>query len=1658
MTVPNIGRFFDPNETWKFEDLQNEASRRGMNEQEFAQYTMQHFGRHPVDIDPNEDLGSMAGEEIARQQQSALEAQGEGPLLKAAQGAEKPMSAPEKQALGEQRELEGAQRAADAGMMNPLDPEMANELKPDFMRGGLLTHEPQPLPSAAGPEVPGFGDIVEDLFTKSLPGAAASVSGLLFHSARGLSELRAAGQAHELDEGPLTGIPEMVGVDALREERLEALSSPIAKHVAADAIRQDAGVRGLEKTLLPVMRAAGASEEVIDHFYDTEIGPHKLPFYGPGGLAEQYRKASVGSLVPYRLSVEIEEIEKDLSSRGEDFADDFKTDLRDIVEGLATIIGRSVGYVDEDPEPLDGEGFTEMLSRKFDQQKDLVPGVSRMALAAVIHMTAHPDEWLEKRPVSALLQIMPTIRALRSAATAGSPAVRKVFNAKTLKALDDVETIAMATTERLRLGLDQFTGKKYGEALQWLKDEALVEPGRVHSGREATLERALSRRTRAAAAEGEEARALLMGAADAFDDLSSSLPEETVAKIIEDKLGPAKDPTPVWEGRYKEGQWREAVGPAGVKFKKFDPEVSKGVPELVDPQPSLLEAEPRPAAKPTDLTRPEGPPAVSSKVDEAPPRPSTLKDTAETAAPKFDEAGKLIDDADQLDFSLDAMEGGGQVGGAPARRGFEPTDLDAPGPWVKGKGEKVTHTPEEGLSGVYGVVGEQTQFLGPDGMPVEVKTPIEIRVMPDGETWAYRGKWEQRFDSVDQALASPKIKNALPVRADPGRFKQFADDMLARSDTMARARQMVDEPAPTPMGQLTDFEAAKTQPGSAAVDVTESVPAVAPERGPPPPRQMGLGEYQGQFASRAAGSGWRTMAENMPVDRTLARALRDMTPDEIRSEIGGMLRKQHINDMREAVLRNKDKLAQTVEMNPGLRRLDPLELGQHLPVELGKAIRGQLQIPESAGPIMVPRSYRNALKWRLNSMQIMFPSKKHPLVQWINGTKEHLTSLNPDSITNNLFANLLMLSTHHGKAPWTILSRGHQLLRNFERWQHGELMEPAAARLFNRFGKVVEKKGVLDATRVIDVELGEVGRKTVFDTIADGGGAVGGKIGKGVTAMRDFEVPLRPGAKPLSIARVNNAMRKGYRYGDNVLKMYEVFETRNRHRLRLDVLEDGHFYSIEGKRGKAQRIGRKGDDFVDDKGRVLNEAQLDDMLIDAGIQRAEGFFFNYRDTHWFIDMLRDTPLLAVASPFLTWHFKSLDIPLVKKGLAARTIEMPYGKTNSPIIASQMLAEAAEVGARRALAIQGVKGELFEDRNMFREMLSYYPEEAGARLFEVVSNPINGSQYIRSDPIHQYNWMEGADTLVRAVDSVLSNRGDISELKALWDEPPPTLVDQVKDDVEKHVHSIPGNPRWSEEDIRMWAKRAEAHWLRRNPREAKELKRRRRLLLKRAAGGFRVREALEFFGLGGNNVWRAIEDFRAGHLRNERLFHTLGHVATGGLYVSVGDMGLGAAESSMSRYRWSSAHPSEVEEGAIRYFFRSLLGVGHETVNIEGKVPAGMDWSDRQLDVAKHRRPVARYFKAVQQEIRDKFFKEIKDEIDTYTQYADGTESEELEQEMNNKASYYDKVKQIAKDEIDKRRLEYNAIRRVFRGPSVERLRREKAWRKQMLEQRKTVNE
>ena len=336
----------------------------------------------------------------------------------------------------------------------------------------------------------------------------------------------------------------------------------------------------------------------------------------------------------------------------------------------------------------------------------------------------------------------------------------------------------------------------------------------------------------------------------------------------------------------------------------------------------------------------------------------------------------------------------------------------------------------------------------------------------------------------------------------------------------------------------------------------------------------------------------------------------------------------------------------------------------------------------------------------------------------------------------------------------------------YQRFRDNAPKNAAEAQLF----KTMRESGVTD-TSLIDTELAVMSR----DPLVKAAEAVERKL----TGGRD------PGLARLT-QRVVKDQDKFYKFGDEYFKFRSTYLEAMRIQGYLQDLKPGKYMDIQITPNLVARVTKIGPNAFEyqvkgagptAKG-TLTLPEVNELAVRAGKTKADAKYVDYGRRPLALNKLEDLrygpfggPLIA---PFLTWKYKVMDIPFLKKGIVSALTSDPILATNDAAVAARQFGEQGARYGRRAALMTGANLVMDDRDPMMRQALTYGRKGISPVDYYVASEMPN---VVFAKDFSSLNFFGPTEELTNTLLAFAAGAGEVAFNKALSARKPEWLGDR-----------------------------------------------------------------------------------------------------------------------------------------------------------------------------------------------------------------------------------------------------------------------------------------
>ena len=314
--------------------------------------------------------------------------------------------------------------------------------------------------------------------------------------------------------------------------------------------------------------------------------------------------------------------------------------------------------------------------------------------------------------------------------------------------------------------------------------------------------------------------------------------------------------------------------------------------------------------------------------------------------------------------------------------------------------------------------------------------------------------------------------------------------------------------------------------------------------------------------------------------------------------------------------------------------------------------------------------------------------------------KANLTVHNPSTHVGNYISNVGLDSLRLGHSPLRVIFNTTNEARKYLAYKKGKTLSPMDMRTY----KAIDYSKLFTSD-LVHAELGvmrRVSKSSPYGQFQK----VASLIGK-------------PGTKAWKA--YDKAMKEGYKWGDQSFKIHEASRTFRELATAIERLDDGDYIRFQTSPVTHTILTKQGGKIMRGADELTPEA-LDRTIAAASVRKAFDLFVDYTQVPGLLMLMRQLGPLSIASPFVTWFWRTMDFP-GKKGLIYRTlIDDPTFSTNNASLTRGALMNSLYTQSRRMLMFNGLRETLHDNRDAMRQLVRLQGQPYGSALLHEASNP------------------------------------------------------------------------------------------------------------------------------------------------------------------------------------------------------------------------------------------------------------------------------------------------------------------------------------------------
>ena len=488
--------------------------------------------------------------------------------------------------------------------------------------------------------------------------------------------------------------------------------------------------------------------------------------------------------------------------------------------------------------------------------------------------------------------------------------------------------------------------------------------------------------------------------------------------------------------------------------------------------------------------------------------------------------------------------------------------------------------------------------------------------------------------------------------------------------------------------------------------------------------------------------------------KNVADGIRGSVPELIRraeEKVGRSLLPDEMMDLRRRVDDEANRVELYEEFTDDTKTFMPEEDLQAWPaIDQDTRSLGAADAARATNATYVAPGFNRTVWW--NTLTHRWNGPAFDAMQNFNSLiKGNLTVHNPATHVGNYMSNVGVQSLRQGHSPLRVIFETSNEARKYLNYKKGKRVSDMDARTFN----ALEYSKLFD-TDLVDAELGVMRRVSKSSPY--------GKFQEVGSLLAE------PALKAWK--KYDQAMKEGYKWGDQSFKIQEASKTFRTIASAIDRLDDGDYIRFQTSPTAHTTLVKQNGKIMR-AGEVLTPEKLDRVIGAASVRRAFDLFVDYTQVPGLIMLLRQLGPLSIASPFVTWFWRTMDFP-GKKGLIYRTlIDDPLFTTNNSGLTSASLTNSLYVQARRMLMFNGLRETLHDNREMMRRLIKLQGQSYGTGLFYESSNP----GYFTFSRMNNTDFFSPGMHTVRVLAGAMAKRLELEEFDSL-SKPQQRLVQRM----------------------------------------------------------------------------------------------------------------------------------------------------------------------------------------------------------------------------------------------------------------------------------------
>ena len=417
-------------------------------------------------------------------------------------------------------------------------------------------------------------------------------------------------------------------------------------------------------------------------------------------------------------------------------------------------------------------------------------------------------------------------------------------------------------------------------------------------------------------------------------------------------------------------------------------------------------------------------------------------------------------------------------------------------------------------------------------------------------------------------------------------------------------------------------------------------------------------------------------------------------------------------------------------------------IGGYEPLDAGVAKHIGAKTPKEGPAPHVPRQFNRTMKWHIKAKDAS--ANQGDILKWI---KAGMTTQSFKSLVGNTLSDTFydILTTANPARVTELVAHGEK----FNNWRTGKAVAAEDARAFKNVSHVIDSDMVAQEIGKTNEVLTNIAEHLPSKTLV-----------KGAKKHEQFK---------RASARLYQGQSNLYktRWATREFKQIDQY---------MKAMEDGTFIEGDVAPGKTTMMVKKGDGWVDGKGRKLTQEQVDKIIGRMAGERTFRRYVDYGDPGNFAKFVRAHGTAGIAAPFFTWAIEAMPFP-GKSSIPGQTFKprIPL-KTDSRAVRRLEFQAATERLTRQVALVNAAISNSLGNEDLLHYFMSYGNRKDIPKILYTATNPAfvwefgNAPQWSVYEPMADV--VRLAQSVGSGVDAVVNSIGDPDlhhELKELYTE-------------------------------------------------------------------------------------------------------------------------------------------------------------------------------------------------------------------------------------------------------------------------------------------------